>query len=300
MIHATLKSRYYAWILVLFASSLTLAPIPNLQAQTKQHPLSSHRTELRFEDDRISGTLKNAALIEVFEAFEQLAGLRYRLADALGARWAVSITFEATRLDDAVRQMLKGFSYALISQPQRHEVIVLSTPPKTLTAAILEMDRVESSNRIADAEQSRPQHLDEFQSIGDKQANVDGQAGDGIELSVKTAEGQDLNDAMLQRALNALNSGHEQLYGDALSQLGGLHDPRAGAALAEMVSSASGFGTELRLRAVAAFIQNAENSRFSDPAHVQLLTKLSNDGDVNVRGIAGQALLEMQGLMELE
>lgn len=300
MIHATLKSRFCARMLVLFASSLTLALIPVLQAQTKQNQLLSYRTELCYENDRISGTLKNAALKEVFEAFEQLVGLRFKFSDPMGERWRVSTAFATTPLDGAVKQMLKGFSYALTSQPQRHEVIVLSTPPKTLTAAILETDRIESRNHVADAEQSRPNNLDEFQSIGDKQVTVDGQDDDGIELWVKAAGRQDLNDAMLQRALNALNSEHEHLYGEALSQLGGLQDPRAGSALAEVISSTPGFDTELRLRAVAALIQNAENSRFSDPTHVQLLTKLSNDIDVNIRGMAAQALQQMPKVMELE
>ena len=143
--------------------------------------------------------------------------------------------------------------------------------------------------------QSPPRTLDDLAPIAEQEGPPRAAArGTGNEdRAVNEPQPQRYNEALLQRALDALRTEHTGLHLEAMKQLATLSDPRATDALREAVSRMATEDSAQRFQAVSALVQHAEQTRFSDRASVALLQELARDKDVDVRSLAGEALSQM-------
>lgn len=125
-------------------------------------------------------------------------------------------------------------------------------------------------------------------------------AADDVEsLAGEVAEGRpDFGDEesaarSTQQAIAQLVSdgGHEQLL--AVSQLTGVRDEHAVAALSSAASSAAA-AVEVRVSAVGALAQNALSSPAEETPSLVALRQLSNDGEPHVRDVARQTLQSIE------
>ena len=132
-----------------------------------------------------------------------------------------------------------------------------------------------------------PQTLDEFRPISPVQAPDDPEAPD-LDANASFQEAE-YREALLQRALEALKSEHQQLRPEALDQLASLLDPRATEAL---IAAANG-GGELRAVAVEALTRHAANHEYADATSVAALQRIAEDSDPAVKQLAQQALEAM-------
>lgn len=284
-------------------------------AAAEDRALPSIPFELRYEGELISGRFDNISLGQVLDALVRKAGLRVSLTDPTIATWRVSAELRPSRVEHAVTEILQGFSYVLDAGAPGPVLIVLSTPPNRPKSSLTGTTRVrpgippetskglsqpmsDSASPIAgsDGATASPQTLDEFQRIAVEEAQP---VGDSEEVALldpaaRIAQDQDYNEALLQRALDALGSEQQQLYPEALEQLASLKDPRASEALIEAVSRSASAAASDRFQAVAALVRHAEETQFSDAAVVSILQQLVSDSDNDVRSIASQVLAEMK------
>lgn len=284
-------------------------------AVAEDRALPSIPFELRYESELISGRFDNISLGQVLDALVRKAGLRVSLTDPTIATWRVYAELRSSRVEHAVTEILQGFSYVLDAGAPGPVLVVLSTPPNRPKSSFTGTTRVrpgipadtlkslsppmsDSASPIAgsDGATASPQTLAEFQRITVEEAQS---VGDSEEVALldpaaRIAQDQDYNEALLQRALDALGSEQQQLYPEALGQLASLKDPRASQALIEAVSSSASAAASDRFQAVAALVRHAEETQFSDAAVVSLLQQLVSDSDNDVRSIASQVLAEME------
>ena len=270
--------------------------------------------ESRYDGELISGRFDNISLGRVLDTLVRKAGLRVSLTDPTIATWPVSAKLRPSRLEHAVTEILQGFSYVLDAGARGPVLIVLSTPPNRPKSSLTGTTRVgpgipaetlkrlsqpmsDSASPIAESDgaTASPQTLAEFQRITVEEAQPVGDSEEValLDPAVRIAQDQDYNEALLQRALDALGSEQRQLHSEALQQLASLKDPRASQALIEAVSRSASAAPNDRFQTVAALVRHAEETQFSDAAVVSLLQQLVSDSDNNVRSIVSQVLAEI-------
>jgi HEAT repeat protein len=131
--------------------------------------------------------------------------------------------------------------------------------------------------------------LEEFDPITMEDPFTAGDEGEDTDRA-SSADNPAYNDALLQRALNALGSEHKDLYPYAIEQLADLKDPRATQALIDVALNGAEQTPEVRRRAVAALSRPVEQLGSADMASTNALKQLAQDSDQEVRAIASQAL----------
>lgn len=265
-------------------------------------PVLSIRYTRGLIDYQITGIPLNRALDELAVKTGMLAVVN---DPAIAAR-PVSASAQAVPLEHGIKHLLEGFSFALYPVAGSHAVVVLSTPPRprradrpmalarlpasnepTLLAQLVPAPE-EKNGKPVSAVAGTPQTLDEFRPISPVQAPDDPEAPDlDANASFQEAEYQE---ALLQRALDALKSEHQQLRTEALDQLASLLDPRATEAL---IAAANG-GGELRALAVEALTRHAANHEYADATSVAALQRMAQDSDPAVKQLAQQALEAME------
>jgi hypothetical protein len=180
---------------------------------------------------------------------------------------------------------------------------VLSTPPKpkpspiSVTRAIspaasqgaLPADPRPPDTPADERETDGPESLEEFELITMEEPFTAGDEGEDTDRA-SSADNPAYNEALLQRALNALGSEHKHLHRYAIEQLADLKDPRATQALIDVALNGAKQTPQVHRRAVAALSQRVEQLGSADTASANALKQLAQDSDQEVRNIASQAL----------
>jgi hypothetical protein len=307
---------FIVWLLgtMLFIGGADAANMGLTQAATEEQPDSTTTLNLHYDYGLINAHIDSAPLGKILHELVLKTGMQVNLSDPVIASWPVSVTLKAIPLEQGVQMILDGFSYVIYRISNVPAVIVLSTQPNStqtrLKSAVIgvkhallppvpdkTMDIFEDPDPVIHRSgEGVPQSLDELQPITVEEAFSDSEAAgdDAADPSARLAQEQEYNEALLQRALNALKSEHKHLHVEAIDQLADLEDPRATESIVQAVSSGAGLDPKSRLQAVGALRRHAENLHFADATSVNALKQLAEDSDENIRSLARQALQHME------
>lgn len=289
------QSRPFAFRPFAFAIASTLACTFSPAGQTASGSLS-----IRYQNDVMDFWIDDRPLKQVIEAHERASGVQVVLIDPAITAWPVSGAARGVSLEEGLKTILHGFSYAFHRGNPRLTLVVLATPPGPRptsdpgvelkpgsgVASPVANDGVNALDVDATpAALKAPQTLDEFRPV--VQAADDPEAPD-LDANASFQEAE-YREALLQRALDALKSEHQQLRPEALDQLASFLDLRATEAL---IAAANG-GGELRALAVEALTRHAANHEYADATSVAALQQIAQDSDPAVKQLAQQALEAM-------
>lgn len=268
-------------------------------------PVLSIRYAHGLIDYQITGIPLKRALDEIAVKTGMLAVV----ADPATAARPVSASAQTVPLEQGIKHLLEGFSFALYPVAGSHVVVVLSTPPRprradrqmalarlpasgepTLLAQRLSAPKEETA-RPASALAGAPQTLDEFRAVVAEEDPAESEEPMPATTDVTAMSTRELTiqAALLERALDALGSEHPHLHAQALDELGSLRDPRATEALIAATRSGA-----VRLQALEALGRHAVNPDFGGAALVQTVQHLADDSDRTIRQLAQQILASMQ------
>jgi hypothetical protein len=278
----------WPWVLV---SLVILAYAPNITL-AQDHALAT--LKLHYDGNRLDAELSEVPLRDVVQVLTN-AGIRIMLNDPTIADAAISANIRSASLEQGLKIILEGFSYALDASTYRSTAVVLSTPrrrrsvPGTIDS-VPATDPREMRSSSPPSSPARPQTLDDFRSLGSELHGAEFESPsnpDNGESRVTDEKRQ--REAMLQRALDVLESPSRHLYADAIEQLGMIQDNRATDKLINMAQQGPG-----RYLAAEALARVAAQSRFEDANAVTVLERLSTDPDEDVRRSAIQAMEQMR------
>jgi len=242
---------------------------------------------LRYEGRLLDAEIRKVPLGVVAKSLRTKAAVQVLFNGPAIAEEPISASIRGRSIEQGIKILLTGFSYALHSSALGHTVVVLSTPPRRKSTAdaiaVLDTDNIATAAAPANG----PQTLDEFRALA---SLADGDTIDdsGDDAAALTDETQ-TREGMLQRALDVLKSPHYQLYADAIDQLGMLHDQRATDTLITLAQQGPG-----RYLATEAVARIAAQGQFEDPNTVTVLQRLASDPEDDVRRSAAQALEQMR------
>ncbi|MGH8488040.1 MAG: hypothetical protein ACREXS_03995 [Gammaproteobacteria bacterium] len=97
---------------------------------------STGTLELRYANGLIDAHLEQVPLGEVLQLLVRETGIEVHSLDPRIMSWRVSLTLQSVPVDEAIKAILDGFSYALHACPNKHEVIVASTRPRAAGTGI--------------------------------------------------------------------------------------------------------------------------------------------------------------------
>jgi hypothetical protein len=265
------------------------------------HPKASSGTPLilDYSQGHIDAQITAMPLRRVLSGLSAKTGLQTRVSDPQIGDYPVTSTLQAVPLTEAIAELLDGFSYAMYAEGATLTLSVLSTPPKpkpspiSVTRAIspgasqgaLPADPGPPGTPADERETDGPESLEEFEPMEEPFT-----AGDEGEDTASSADNPAYNEALLQRALNALGSEHKHLHPYAIEQLADLKDPRATQALIDVALNGAEQTPQVHRRAVAALSQRVEQLGSADTASTNALKQLAQDSDQEVRNIVTQAL----------
>jgi HEAT repeats len=269
------------------------------------HPKASSGTPLilDYSQGHIDAQITAMPLRRVLSGLSAKTGLQTRVSDPQIGDYPVTSTLQAVPLTEAIAELLDGFSYAMYAEDATLTLSVLSTPPKpksspiSVTRAIspaasqgaLPADPRPPDTPADERETDGPESLEEFEPITMEEPFTAGDEGEDTDRA-SSADNLAYNEALLQRALNALGSEHKHLHPYAIEQLADLKDPRATQALIDVALNGAKQTPQVHRRAVAALSQRVEQLGSADTASANALKQLSQDSDQEVRNIASQAL----------
>ncbi len=248
--------------------------------------LAGGAIEIRYEGWLLDAEIRTAPLGAVAKSLRTKAGVQMLFNDPAIAEKPISASIRSRSIEQGIKIVLSGFSYALHCSARGCTAVVLSTPPKRKGTDTI---AVSGRNDIPTAEPPAkgPQTLDDFRSLVSV-ANGETIGHSGDDPAALTDEAQ-TREEMLQRALDVLKSPHRQLYAYAIDQLGMLNDQRATDMLIKMAQQGPG-----RYLATEALARIASQSQFDDPNTVTVLQGLASDQDDDVRRSASQAVEQMR------
>lgn len=242
----------------------------------------------RVENGLVDLKIDKAPLGTILDRFQAEFDLQVKLYDPSLACSLVSIDLKGTRPTDAIKGIMKSISYALYPEGNSLVVIILSDDELSTSAHGNITGKPKPTTYSPSIKASKatqePQSLDEFQPITmGEQENTD--------PSEQLKTEQKYQDALVQRALAAIDSGYESLREEAMSELIGVNDPLA----TETLINATRNGTDSisRAHAVDTLRQHLENLQYTDAVSIEALEQLAGDSDQNVSNIALQALQEL-------
>lgn len=259
------------------------------------------------ENGLVDVDINEVPLGTILDQFKAQFGIRVKLHDPSMAYSPVSIALKGSALEEAIKAVLKRVSYVLYPEGNSFVLIVLSTDQDTTrthgrvtyepepTAHPATLSDITEDGEFVDTFTGykatwMPKSLDEFQPITmegfSSGHTVEGQ--EGTDPSEQLEAEQKYEEALIQRALAAINSQYEHLHEEATNQLIGVNDPRA----TEILVDASRTATDSisRAQAVDALRRHAENLQLTDVTSIDALKQLAEDRDLNVSNIARQAL----------
>jgi hypothetical protein len=243
-------------------------------------------------------------LRRVLSGLSAKTGLQTRISAPEIGDYPVTSTLQAVPLTEAIAELLDGFSYAMYAEGATLILSVLSTPPKPkpspilVTRAIspaasqgaLPADPRPPDTPADERETDGPESLEDFEPITMQEPFTAGDEGEDTDRA-SSADNPAYNEALLQRALNALGSEHKDLHPYAIEQLADLKDPKATQALIDVALNGAEKTPQVhRRRAVAALSQRVEQLGSADATSTNALKQLAQDSDQEVRNIASQAL----------
>ena len=153
-------------------------------------------------------------------------------------------------------------------------------------------DTGETQNPTITSTAQPPQTLDQFRKLAVEEAvpTLNGE-------TMRADQAEAYNEALLQRALEAIRSEHHNLHAQAMDQLASLSDARASFALMDAIARSAGVNANYRFNAVSALARYAEAGQFSDVASIDYIQQLMSDSDSDVRMIARQVIDQMKQAM---
>jgi hypothetical protein len=298
------------WVLPISLFSTSTHAVSQSKSRSigdNQAPLNT--IALLYKNGLIDANINDVSIRKILDELKVKTGTRISIYDPSIANSRVSATLKGIPLDKTIQIILEGFSYALYPLDDIYVVIVLSTDPKMVrtnrrvtselktTAQPKNLsnatEEVEAQSVADDANnETVPKSLDKFQPITMEEHWLDHVVEESTEDSEQLTIERRYQEALIQRAHDAINSEHEHLYKEALNQLVGINDPRA----TEMLIDATRTETDWisRAQAVDALWQHAVNLQFSDDASINALKQLVGDSDESVNSIARRALLDIQ------
>lgn len=272
------------------------------------HPKASSDTPLilDYSQGHIDARITAMPLRRVLSGLSAKTGLQTRVSDPQIGDYPVTSTLQAVPLTEAIAELLDGFSYAMYAEGAEGATLtlsVLSTPPKPkpspilVTRAIspaasqgaLPADPGPPDTPADERETDGPESLEEFEPITMEEPFTAGDEGEDTDRA-SSADNPAYNEALLQRALNALGSEHKDLHPYAIEQLADLKDARAMQALIDVALNGAEQTPQVHRRAVAALGRRVEQLGSADMASTNALKQLAQDSDQEVRNIASQAL----------
>ncbi len=254
---------------------------------------------LDFSQGQIDAQIAAIPLRRVLHELGAKTGLQSRVSDPKIGDYPLTSNLQAVPLTEAIAELLDGFSYALYIEGSTSMLSVLSTPPKpkrlpvaraiapAASQAALSPDPESPDTPADERETERPESLEEFEPVTPEEPFTASEEG---EDTVSSADHPANNEALLQRALNALGSEHQHLHPDAIEQLADLKDPRATQALIDAALNGAGQTPQVRHQAVAALSRRVEQRGSADTASTDALKQLAQDSDQGVRNIVSEAL----------
>ncbi|MGH8651538.1 MAG: hypothetical protein ACREYE_04860 [Gammaproteobacteria bacterium] len=286
-----------SYIALLLGSLLFTGNAGMAQVATEQNPPTASSLFVRYNKGVIDAHINNTALGDVLRELETLTGARFILNDPARASQRISVVIETMPFDQAVKRILKGFSYAIypVADVTLLGVVVLSTPiARTRTGHSGVKPGISSLPTPTDGARV-PQSLDDFQPVAleeeGSEPSSDNQDGDE---AIRFAKEQERREISLHRALDALKSDYTHLHGEAINVLVGLDDPRAMEALVKAASRSGTISSAFQVRIAEALWRRAADQVFANEAVVNALEQLAQDGEGHVSSIAHQALRDMQ------
>lgn len=270
------------------------------------HPKASSPTPLflDYSQGHIDARITAMPLRRVLSELSAKTGLQTRVSDPQIGDYPLTSTLQAVPLTEAIAALLDGFSYAMYIEGGTSTLSVLSTPPKpkpspvsvaraispAASQAALPPDPSPPDTPADERETEGPESLEEFEPITMEEepftASEEGEDTD----TASSADNPAYDEALLQRALDALGSEHQELHPDAIEQLADLKDPRATQALIDAALNGAEHTPELRHKVIAALSQHVEQLGSADTAFADALKQLAQDSDQEVRNIASEAL----------
>lgn len=267
------------------------------------HPKASSGIPLilDYSQGHIDAQITAMPLRRVLSGLSAKTGLQTRVSDPQIGDYPVTSTLQAVPLTEAIAELLDGFSYAMYAEGATLTLSVLSTPPKpkplpiSVTGAnspaapqgALPAEPRPPDTPADERETDGPESLEEFEPM--EEPFTAGDEGEDTDRA-SSADDAAYNEALLQRALNALGSEHKHLHPYAIEQLADLKDPRATQALIDVALNGAEQTPQVHRRAVAALSQRVEQLGSADTASTNALKQLVQDSDQEVRDIASQAL----------
>ncbi len=244
-----------------------------------------------YRRDTLDVRVKEMPLKRIMDELARQTGMHMEVIDPAIAAWPVSVRAEGVSLQQAIMNILDGFSYALAGP---HAVIVLSTPPRPRRAggAITGALRSAADALTGHPAAHIPQTLEEFRPSHSEVETPDLQGDVFAHLNPQTDPASPREDehrqALLQRALDALQTEHQHLHAQAIDELASLHDPSAAAALIDAATRG-----QLRYQAVEALGRYAASFQDADGASLAALQRLAQDPDPAVSRLAKQFLEQL-------
>lgn len=283
---AALRKSHPVLMLVAMMGTLAWAPASEsaYRAQVPENaaPDSKVRRDMpsiRYREGRMDIWVRDSSLGRVMEDVAYRTGLHVVLSDPAIVDWPVRARAMGVSLREGIRHILDGFSYALCLEDRHYSLIIISAPPRPRGRGEFLAD---VAIRPEHATAAIPTTLDEFRPLF-----TDEESGVIETRTTGPAEPpeREHREALLLRALDALESEYKQLHAEAIDQLAGLQDFRATEALIEAASS----GVH-RLQAIGALAQHAAYQQDADVTSLMALEGLAEDKDPDVRDLVRQVL----------
>ena len=270
-----------------YAAAQITCSAKNMSSASKNIPL------FRYENGKLDVDVNKVPLGIILERFKTDLGLQAKLYDPSMVCSPVSIVLKDRPQEDAIKAILKRISYVLYRKGNRIVVVVLSNDVFTRETHEKIKDESESAQQtVALAGQNalqEPKTLNEFQPITAESLSLDN-IGEDTDPDEKIKAERKYQEALLQRAIAAINSPYEHLRKEATSQLIDINNPVATEILID--AARTGTGSITRVQAVDALRQHLENIQYNDTASIQALVDLAEDSDHTISKIAQQALLD--------
>jgi len=252
---------------------------------------------ITFQNNVFDIEVEKIPLGLVLKELANKSGVQIQVLSLSIARQPVTLSVKRLPIEEALKRVLHGYSYAYYNEKGTSTVTVFPTTGKQSNFGVDSMSIQPGPSPFAQQEAvSQPlDNLDEFQRIH-KEANsglpnvVDESVDD---LSTGTKEDEVLQAEKIDRAINALQSKYDNLHEQAINELVGFDRPEATAALIQAANGTLQINPETRVIAVNALWHHAADLQFNDDSSVVALKELANDKDNLVRDIARRALSDM-------
>jgi hypothetical protein len=283
----------------------------------EDNPAIPDRPSIRYDRGLIDVRTENVPLGRVLSELARQSRVQVSFTDPAIAQRPVSVSVGRIPLVEGIKEILDGFSYAIYRIADTSRVIVLSTQPDPTRTGIKTASTEPRWGSLTAAPEKRspttqdpaaaplipmrgegvPPSLDAFQpnTRGDESLGSIAEVGREVDPATELAKQQEHKEALLRRALEALNSEHKPMHAEAIDQLVGMEDPRATQTLVEVASnSGTAADVKSRVQAVEALWRHAADLRFSDEVSANALKQLAEDSNSQVAKVARQAVSSME------